>query len=96
MKRPFLACVALVFASVASAFGQTGAPGTRPERPGVEAGTDMVEVEPITCWWRTSTSAVQTGQSFGLTLTCSVVETEANPVTPPPITATSTDTRPVF
>jgi hypothetical protein len=40
----------------------------------------MVEVEPITCWWRTSTSAVRTGESFGLTLTCSVVETETNKV----------------
>lgn len=40
----------------------------------------MVEVEPITCWWRTSTSAVRTGESFGLTLTCAVVETEANKV----------------
>ena len=45
-----------------------------------QTGTDMVEVSPITCWWRTSTSAVQTGQSFGLTLTCAVVETEANKV----------------
>jgi hypothetical protein len=42
----------------------------------------MVEVEPITCWWRTSTSAVRTGESFGLTLTCGVVETEANKVVP--------------
>ena len=42
----------------------------------------MVEVEPITCWWRTSTSAVRTGESFGLTLTCAVVETEANKVVP--------------
>lgn len=45
-----------------------------------QTGTDMVEVEPITCWWRTSTSAVRTGESFTLTLTCSVVETEANKV----------------
>src|SRR6186997_277500 len=45
-----------------------------------QTGTDMVEVEPITCWWRTSTSAVRTGESFGLTLTCAVVETEANKV----------------
>jgi hypothetical protein len=62
----------LVFAallvSAAPAFAQTG--------------TDMVEVEPITCWWRTSTSAVRTGESFTLTLTCSVVETEANKVVP--------------
>ncbi len=47
-----------------------------------QTGTDMVEVEPITCWWRTSTSAVRTGESFGLTLTCAVVETEANKVVP--------------
>jgi hypothetical protein len=40
----------------------------------------MVEVEPIKCWWRTSTSAVRTGESFTLTLTCAVVETEANKV----------------
>jgi hypothetical protein len=45
-----------------------------------QTGTDMVEVEPITCWWRTSASAVRTGESFGLTLTCAVVETEANKV----------------
>jgi hypothetical protein len=40
----------------------------------------MVEVEPITCWWRTSTSAVRIGESFDLRLTCAVVETEANKV----------------
>jgi hypothetical protein len=45
-----------------------------------QTGTDMVEVEPITCWWRTSASAVRTGESFGLTLTCAVIETEANQV----------------
>ncbi len=45
-----------------------------------QTGTDMVEVEPIKCWWRTSTSAVRTGESFMLTLTCAVVETEANKV----------------
>jgi len=45
-----------------------------------QTGTDMVEVEPITCWWRTSTSAVRTGESFDLRLTCAVVETEANKV----------------
>lgn len=45
-----------------------------------QTGTDMVEVEPIKCWWRTSTSAVRIAESFGLTLTCSVVETETNKV----------------
>jgi hypothetical protein len=40
----------------------------------------MVEVEPITCWWRTSTTAVRTAEPFDVRLTCSVVETEANKV----------------
>lgn len=47
-----------------------------------QTGTDMVEVEPITCWWRTSTSAIRTGEPFGLTLTCSVLETEATRIVP--------------
>ena len=42
----------------------------------------MVEVDPITCWWRTSTSAIKTGEPFGLTLTCSVLETEATKIVP--------------
>ena len=40
----------------------------------------MVEVEPITCWWRTSVTAVRTAEPFDLRLTCAVVETEANKV----------------
>lgn len=47
-----------------------------------QTGTDMVEVEPIKCWWRTSSSAVHTGEPFMLTLTCAVVETDANKVVP--------------
>jgi len=47
-----------------------------------QTGTDMVEVEPIKCWWRTSSSAVRTGEPFTLTMTCAVVETEANKVVP--------------
>jgi hypothetical protein len=41
-----------------------------------------VEVEPITCWWRSSTSAVRSGEPFTLTLTCQVVETENTKVVP--------------
>jgi hypothetical protein len=73
MKRALL-FVVLVLSSV-RVFAQ--APSPKPQAP-----VDMVEVEPITCWWRTSTSAVRTGESFGLTLTCGVVETEANKVVP--------------
>ena len=70
MKRAFLH-----FGFLISVFGLAGAV------PAVaQTGTDMVEVEPITCWWRTSTSAVRSGESFDLRLTCAVVETEANKV----------------
>ena len=67
----------LHFGFLISGFGLIGAVPAA-----AQTGTDMVEVEPITCWWRTSTSAVRTGESFGMTLTCAVVETEANKVVP--------------
>src|SRR5215218_3821175 len=66
--KNFIAGIAVLLVGVAPVMAQTG--------------TDMVEVDPITCWWRTSTSAVHTGESFDLRLTCSVVETEANKVVP--------------
>ena len=47
-----------------------------------QTGTDMVEVEPIKCWWRSSQTAVRSGEPFTLTMTCAVVETEANKVVP--------------
>lgn len=85
MKRAFLHLGLLI-----AVFGLSGAgvlaqaPAPRPpasaETSARQAANDMVEVEPITCWWRTSTGAVRTGESFGLTLTCSVVETETNKV----------------
>jgi hypothetical protein len=56
-----------------------GAPSLSAQGPG-----DLVdvEVEPITCWWRSSTSAVRSGEPFTLTLTCQVVETESTKVIP--------------
>lgn len=71
MKRALLFSALLL--GGASVFAQAPSPTAA-------APVDMVEVEPITCWWRTSTSAVRIGESFGLTLTCAVVETEANKV----------------
>lgn len=47
-----------------------------------QTGTDMVEVEPIKCWWRTSATAVRTGESFDVRLTCAVVETDSARVVP--------------
>jgi hypothetical protein len=72
MKRAFLSFV-LVLGSV-GVFAQAPSPTSQ--------APDMVEVEPIKCWWRTSTSAVRTGEAFGLTLTCAVVETDTNKVVP--------------
>jgi hypothetical protein len=50
--------------------------------PVMAQGTVDVEVEPITCWWRSSTSAVRSGEPFTLMLTCQVVETETTKVVP--------------
>ena len=52
-------------------------PSPKPEAP---SPVDMVEVEPITCWWRASVTAVRTAEPFDLRLTCAVVETDANRV----------------
>ncbi|MDX1382524.1 MAG: hypothetical protein R3190_02715, partial [Thermoanaerobaculia bacterium] len=64
-----LAC--LLAAAVA---GQQASPAG-----GAEAGPggDLVETEPIRCFWRTGASAVRVGEPFDVVLTCSVVETEA-------------------
>jgi len=45
--------------------------------PARESGTRNVEVDPIRCWWRTSTGAVRIGEQFDVSLTCAVLETEA-------------------
>jgi hypothetical protein len=44
--------------------------------------TVNVEVDPVTCWWRSSAAAVRSGEPFTLTLTCAVVETETTRVVP--------------
>ena len=72
-RFPFL--VALVLAGSTSLLQAQSAPPRPPD-------TEDMEVEPITCWWRTTTSAVRTGEPFGLTLTCSVVETESTKIVP--------------
>jgi hypothetical protein len=71
MSRAFI--FAVVVLSVTVVFAQ--APSPKPQAP-----VDMVEVEPITCWWRTSVTAVRTAEPFDVRLTCSVVETDANKV----------------
>jgi hypothetical protein len=41
------------------------------------APTANVEVDPVQCWWRTSTPSVRVGEQFTIHLTCSALETEA-------------------
>ena len=55
------------------------APVTAQTPPHASAGRE-VEVEPLNCWWRTDTAAVEVGERFTLTLTCSVVEIDRNAV----------------
>jgi hypothetical protein len=42
----------------------------------------MVSVDPIRCWWRTSEGAVRIGEAFELTLTCAVLDNESVQVVP--------------
>jgi hypothetical protein len=73
MKRAFL--VAVIVLSGHAVVAQEPRPRTQDP-----AATDLVEVDPITCWWRTSVTAVRTAEPFDLRLTCAVVETDANKV----------------
>lgn len=46
--------------------------------PRMAAAQDQrVEVEPVTCWWRTSATAIRVGEPFSVVLTCSLLQTEA-------------------
>ncbi len=40
------------------------------------------DLDPITCWWRTSVAAVHVGQPFDVVLTCAVLEAEEATVVP--------------
>ena len=44
--------------------------------------TEMAEVDPIKCWWRTGTAAVRVGEVLTIGLTCAVLETESVQVVP--------------
>jgi hypothetical protein len=54
-----------------------GGPAGAQPAPTHEMGTKNVEVDPIRCWWRTSTGAVHIGEQFDLSLTCAVLESDA-------------------
>ena len=67
VRRVMLAALLLTGASEA---GAQQAPG------------QLVEVDPIRCWWRTSSAAVRIGETFTLGLTCAVLEADGVQVIP--------------
>jgi hypothetical protein len=78
ITRTFLLAAAFAVFVCGSAIAQQ----PKPTAKTTDKPTEDVEVEPISCWWRTTTGAVRAGEHFGLTLTCSVVETDAAKVVP--------------
>lgn len=46
------------------------------QAPAAAAGSqpDLVEVDPIRCWWQTSKAAVRVGEPFTLLMTCAVLD----------------------
>ena len=42
-----------------------------------QGAAQNVEVDPVSCWWRTTSSSIRMGESFDLMLTCSALESEA-------------------
>jgi hypothetical protein len=65
--------VAAVLAAPAIAAGQGAAPQGAPQ---------IMEVDPIRCWWRTSSGAVRVGEAFSVVLTCAVLQNDAVQVVP--------------
>ena len=61
-----------------------------PARPAPRAATaprlaprpGQVESDPIRCWWKTDRTSIRVGETFGLTLTCGVIETGPIAVVP--------------
>jgi hypothetical protein len=72
---------AFLVSLIALAAGIAASAQTPPNKP-ADAGTTNVEVDPIRCWWRTSSGAVRIGEHFDLWLTCAALETDAVQVVP--------------
>ena len=53
----------------------TARPAPRPAAaPKLKPKPGQVESDPIRCWWKTDRTSVRVGETFGLTLTCGVIE----------------------
>ena len=49
-------------------------PAATPPAPRLPPKAGQVESDPIRCWWKTDRTSVRVGETFGLTLTCGVIE----------------------
>lgn len=58
------------------------AAGAAPALVLAQGDGDGVTADALTCWWRTSASAVRVGEPFSLVLTCAVLSTEDVKVVP--------------
>ncbi len=79
MRRVILSAW-LVAVVAGSAWAQQGARGGAPVS--TTTTDQMVEVDPIRCWWKTSQGAIRIGEPFDLTLTCAVLDNELVQVVP--------------
>jgi hypothetical protein len=59
----------------------TQTPAMAPAAPPSQ-GAGEIALDPITCWWKTGTSAVHLGEHFTLTLTCGLADTGRVTVVP--------------
>ena len=55
---------------------RAASPTPPPARPAASANPSDMVAPPIECWWKTDRSAVRVGETFTLTLTCAVLDTE--------------------
>ena len=71
------AIAGMVLMAGAATRGRAGAAQTPTQ---AQAPTTNVEVEPLTCWWRTDAAAVRLGEPFAVSLTCSLLDADASRV----------------
>jgi hypothetical protein len=72
--------VLLAAGATAASPATAAAPATAPKTTAPPVST--LQSDPIRCWWKTDKTAVQVGERFVLTLTCSVIETSHVTVVP--------------
>ena len=64
--------------SVPAMPGISGRSAVPPAPAALPDGTaKMVEVDPIRCWWKTSTGGIRVGETFSVVLTCAVLQNDA-------------------